>query len=257
MQDDVPELGSHKAALEFLSNLTPNSYLYNQTVQKLRRNKRDIDNRHLSYFHKKINTHRDSHDGYGDISNNANNHTVDNNNNKADNEQLAINKLRENETMHLNRQHHHHSTASQSTDDILSTVSATTSSSSSSSIPQSRKINTEKYGKKLKNYTKYKHKIIINSHNQTPMKISTLILHTNGRRNDCGQLSLYALLTICVYIAFTVALYNFLFLSESAVFTVAVMSAALPVSGIFWSVFELTTMDKMGKCRIFGCGIVE
>lgn len=211
IENDVPDLKSHQAALDYLSNLTPGSFLYNQTIQKLRRNKRSTADSHT---HKKINSRKD-HDS------SANPHELIEFGHHA-----APNK-----TVHTTAHHNSNSNHTQLTAAML------------------RKINTEKYWKKLKNYTKYKHKIIINSHNQTPMKVSTLILNTNGR-DDCGQLSLFCLLAICVYITFTICLYNFLFLSESAVFTVSVMSAALPVSGIFWSMFELTTMNNMGKLML-------
>lgn len=213
IQTDVPDLKSHQAALEYLSNLTPGSYLYNQTVQKLRRNKRSTADTH-NHTHKKINSRKDAVEPIGHHDINEQNHH-----------------LHANKTASNHRGGHN--------------INQTQMSAA-----MLRKINTEKYWKKLKNYTKYKHKIVINSHNQTPMKVSTLILNTNGR-DDCGQLSLYGLLVIFVYVAFIICLYNFLFVTESAVFTVAVLSAALPVTGIFWSVFELTTMDNMGKCSSY------
>lgn len=217
--NESPELKDHQTALEFLSNLTPNSYLYNQTVQKLRRNKRSTaakDKESHIHTQKKINSPRKEPSG-SDI---AGHHSGSS---APINHHAHANK---NDT-----QTHHNSHTNQT----------------QLSAAMLRKINTEKYWKKLKNYTKYKHKIVINSHNQTPMKVSTLILNTS-ERIDCGQLSVYGLLTIGVYVVFIICLYNFLFLSESAVFTVAVVSAALPVTGIFWSLFALATTNHMGKC---------
>lgn len=223
--NDAPELKDHQSALEFLSNLTPNSYLYNQTIQKLRRNKRSAsakDKESHIHTHKKINNSRKeptasdvagTYHGLGGgpaIAVAINHHGHSNKNGT--------------------QSHNHNSHGNQT----------------QLSAAMLRKINTEKYWKKLKNYTKYKHKLIINSHNQTPMKVSTLILNTS-ERHDCAQLSVYGLLAIAVYVAFMLCLYNFLFISESAVFTVAIVSAALPVTGIFWSMFALTTTNHTGK----------
>lgn len=228
----MPELRDHQSALEFLSNLTPNSYLYNQTVQKLRRNKRSTSEKTETHTHshKKINSRKDG----APIESPALTSTTTNNHRHYGNDNL------------INHQHQQHTNKSTAVNHNNHNNGHHSANQTQMSAAMLRKINTEKYWKKLKNYTKYKHKIIINSHNQTPMKVSTLILNTNGR-DDCGQLSIYSLLAICVYIAFIICLYNFLFISESAVYTVAVMSAALPVSGIFWSVFELTTLNNMGK----------
>lgn len=220
--NDAPELKDHQTALEFLSNLTPNSYLYNQTIQRLRRSKRAVmppskDMESHIHTHKKINNARKE----PTASDLVGHHII-----AATNHHDHANKN--------NTQAHHNAHGNQTQ---LSTAML-------------RKINTEKYWKKLKNYTKNKHKIVINSHNQTPMKVSTLILNTS-ERIDCAQLSVYGLLAIGVYMTFIICLYNFLFLSESAVFTVAVVSAALPVTGIFWSMFALTTTNRMGECSAF------
>ena len=44
--------------MEYLTNLTPGSITYNQTVQKLRRrDKRNLENRHLRYFHRRLGHH--------------------------------------------------------------------------------------------------------------------------------------------------------------------------------------------------------
>lgn len=279
LEHDVPDLSNHQAALDFLSNLTPGSYLYNQTVQKLRRHKRDIETKPTNYYHKKINTDRVIHGSNIEINKNQteniNLHTVTRNNNdnfiKNKTEQSVKNQIKSNKEQHRQNgtpttatttihgiiKHHkqlHQQQLQHQTESIFSKTAQVSPPASTGAVAtthtvntQNRKINTEKHLRKLKNYTKYKHKIIINSHNQTPVKVSTLILNTNSRRHDCGQLSVYALLTIFAYILFIICLYNFLFLSESAVFTVAVISAALPISGIFWSIFELTTLNNTGE----------
>lgn len=85
--------------------------------------------------------------------------------------------------------------------------------------------------------------------NQTPTKIAQLILNTDSSMNSykCLPLAQYALLLSVVYVLFAMSTFHFIFLTESAVFTMTVMAAALPVAGIFWSLFELTTRNGVGK----------
>lgn len=61
-----------------------------------------------------------------------------------------------------------------------------------------------------------------------------------------------ALLFSLVYAVFLVCTVQFLLDTESAVFTVAVQSLALPLAGLFWSTFELTiTAEHIGKLDFF------
>lgn len=57
---------------------------------------------------------------------------------------------------------------------------------------------------------------------------------------NCGRAQIYSLLLLLVYIVFVASLVNFLLISESAVFTVSMLTAALPLTGIFWAMFEIT-----------------
>lgn len=59
------------------------------------------------------------------------------------------------------------------------------------------------------------------------------------------------------YMVFLVCAVQFLLDTESAVFTVAVVSLALPVAGIFWSLFELKSTDEhIGElCGDTGCNV--
>lgn len=205
IQHEVPDIKNHQDTLEFLSNLIPNSILYNKTVQKLR-NRRDTTNSHnnLKYFHTRINSHR-----YDDVMEN----TVKN---------LTKSDVHQNE----NKTH-------------------------------SYKINTEKHFQKMKSHnSRVKHKKMMteNLNNQTPIKISHLVLKTN-RTGDCDQVKKYAWLFIIVYMVFAVCLLKFIIVSESAVFTIAVVTGALTLVGIFWSLFELTTKNYLGEffTLLFSC----
>lgn len=197
---------NHQATLDFLSNLTPGSSIYNETVQKLRRNRRHIS--HKQYFHKRINI----------------------------NNQKPMNSLKFNDQINetvSNRTVHLHWNSSE-TDFIASTN-------------QTNKIrNVEKYWRKYKNHMKNKHKSAY-SENPTPLKVSRLVLNDSIIMMDCKHLMLYSFLFVGVYVIFGICLIQFLFMTESAVFTVAVVSSSLPVSGIFWSLFQLTTKEYVGK----------
>lgn len=61
-----------------------------------------------------------------------------------------------------------------------------------------------------------------------------------------------ALLFSLAYAVLLVCTVQFLLDTESAVFTVAVQSLALPLAGLFWSMFELTTdEDHIGELVFF------
>lgn len=243
-EPNIYEKNHHQEALEFLSNLTPGSYLYNETVQKLRRNKRKIEN--IDVRHDKINLANNTIPLLMDKSQStltmgkASTTT-------ASTPIVDVMELSTEQQKQLNL------LSSNSISMTVNHTTATTSTFISSTIR--RKINSNKNWRKGKNHGKYKHKNWnasnnghSNTHKHTPVKISTLVFNSNGRRrhHDCNQLNRYALLIVGLYIAFTFALYNFLLMSESAVFSAAVLSAALPVAGIFWSMFQLATY-KIGK----------
>lgn len=192
---------NQQATLDFLSNLTPGSSIYNETVQKLRRNRRHIN--HKQYFHKRINYSSQ----------------------KSTNINDQINETILNRTIRLSTE----------TDFIPSSINHT-----------NKVHNVEKYWKKYKNHIKGKHKSAFND-NRTPLKVSQLILNDANVVTDCKHLMVYSFLFVVVYTIFGICMIHFLFMTESAVFTVAVVSTSLPVSGIFWSLFELTTKDFVGK----------
>lgn len=248
----VPDtLVNHHETLEFLSNLTPGSVQYNQTVRKLRRNKRLIDNR--QYFHKQINSKTMSTDAKPILDENLNEY----NGSSADAPSLISGSPGFPETVNTTIKHSHNKlnvTHQQSQHEFEHLLRQQLSNNTAASPNAYRKINTEKYWKKYKNYKKYKHSknLVLNTHNQTPVKMAELILNTSDDTDDmCLPLSKYALLFSGVYILFTISAFQFLFFTQSAVFTVAVMSTALPVAGIFWSMFELTTQSNIGKYTFF------
>lgn len=57
---------------------------------------------------------------------------------------------------------------------------------------------------------------------------------------NCGRTQIYSIVLLFVYILFAACLVSFLVISESAVFTVCVVTAALPLVGVFWSLFEIS-----------------
>lgn len=121
----------------------------------------------------------------------------------------------------------------------------------------SRKAHMNRYWKKYKSYMHNRQKVAalvassLKTHtaNQTPTKIAQLILNKEPSMNGvkCLPLAQFALLLSVVYVLFAMSTFHFLFLTESAVFTMTVIAAALPVGGIFWSLFELTTSSGVGK----------
>lgn len=197
---------NHQATLDFLSNLTPGSSIYNETVQKLRRNRRHIS--HKQYFHKRINY-----------------------NNQKSTKSLndEINETITNRTVHLRWN------GSDTSTYIVASTNQT-----------NKMMNLEKYWKKYKNHMKNKHKSAYNE-NHTPVKVSQLVLNDSVTVMDCKHLMIYSFFFVGVYVIFGISLIQFLFLTESAVFTVAVVSSSLPVGGIFWSLFELKTKEYVGK----------
>lgn len=118
---------------------------------------------------------------------------------------------------------------------------------------QHNKINTEKHWRYVKNKIRQKIKFI-DSHNQPPPILAshsaatTMTMQQHADRPaDCHRLNSYAWLFIFIYVLFALSLFSFLVLSESTVFTVTIMTSALPLIGIFWSFFELKTSESTGK----------
>ena len=240
---------SHQATLEFLSNLTPGSELYNLTVQQLRRTKRDSNSQ--KHLVDNVTSSSEHHE-----TNNKSRSTIDHLHAELD-ETVTNGTVH----LHLNRSGHH----------SYGTSSNNRNGSSSITVQKSaqhfngtlKRINSEKYWKKYKNYIKHKqHKIApvsgisINplqiefpvSHNQTPVKVSHLILNNSNIDDEmCLPLMKFSLLFCVVYILFSICLLQFIFFTESAVYTVTIVSVALPVSGIFWSLFELTAKNGIGE----------
>lgn len=312
IQHEVPGIKSHHETLEYLSNLTPYSILFNRTVQQLR-TKREVksenfEQKNIKMFHTKINSHTytqellskhvddlqpPSQPSYRPPSSSS----------------VIIEAVSTVTNSKANEKTKKSATTSSSIvsvpearDDLVGSKSnktATTLNSHenghgsgskySGNIQQqqqqqqhhSRKVNTEKHLRKGKNhYRKEKHKNGQNTNSTrthvrneestvyvsdfgssssssiigsrrgiirtTPVKISHLILKSN-RTGDCSQVTIYSWILILTYISFSVFLIEFLIVTESAVFTVAVVTAALPLIGIFWSLFELTNQGTSCK----------
>ncbi|XP_063709059.1 uncharacterized protein LOC134837606 [Culicoides brevitarsis] len=192
----------HQQTLDYLSNMTPHSALYNETVLRLRRRQK-----------------RSAADSSDFI-----NHAKSINNptkNVEESTTTAPNLHAVNATQNANKTHHHDASSSHHT-----------------------KINTEKHWRIMKNKIRQKIKFI-DSHNQP---ITPLFKHGSTESvlppditPNCHRVSNYAWLFIMTYIVFAISLFTFLILSESTVFTVTIITSALPLIGIFWSLFELRT----------------
>lgn len=209
----VPDQSHANHTLDFLSNLTPASALYNETVRRLRRQRRHAfhQNSALTPLGSSI----------------ASNQLT----NLTDTQDSGHNRL----AYHLNTAPHRRT----------------------NETAYSQKAHMNRYWKKYKSYMHNRQKVaalVASSHrthtaNQTPTKVAQLILNKEPLLNGdkCLPLARYALLLSVVYVLFAMSTFHFLFLTESAVFTMTVMAAALPVGGIFWSLFELTTRSGVGK----------
>lgn len=62
--------------------------------------------------------------------------------------------------------------------------------------------------------------------------------------NTCGYVSTFSWLFLVAYIHFVIMSMKFLILSQSAVYTISTMSMALPLIGIWWSLFHFTPQPK-------------
>ncbi|GLG99001.1 Uncharacterized protein GBIM_05544 [Gryllus bimaculatus] len=75
-----------------------------------------------------------------------------------------------------------------------------------------------------------------NAHNGTNM----ISLETE----TCKQMALYAWPFIISYTIFSLSFVQFLIISESSVFTVAMTTAALPLGSIWWSIFRMAPLES-------------
>ncbi|KAK7866636.1 hypothetical protein R5R35_011542 [Gryllus longicercus] len=75
-----------------------------------------------------------------------------------------------------------------------------------------------------------------NAHNGTNM----ISLETE----TCKQMALYAWPFIISYTVFSLSFVQFLIISESSVFTVAMTTAALPLGSIWWSIFRMAPLES-------------
>lgn len=282
IQHEVPGIKSHHETLEYLSNLTPYSILFNRTVQQLR-TKREattetLAHKNLKMFHTKINSHAHTYTQELLL-----NHDADVADTPPPTSTVTVNSKKSTTTLLSGGV-----SVAEARDDLVGTKSnKTTTSNSHESVHggsdgsqhhNTRKVNTEKHLRKGKNhYRKEKHKNgqNINSTHMhvrneettiyvsdiggsssigsrrgiirtTPVKISHLILKSN-RTGDCSQVAIYSWILILTYISFSVFLLEFLIVTESAVFTIAVVTGALPLIGIFWSLFEMTNQGTLSK----------
>lgn len=297
----------HAQTLDYLSNLTPHSILYNETVLRLRRVRRDIDQQSSlgSNVTANVNANASLNVTLNDeqsINGNAtsisqqrltvqpqkqlNSFTQSadvelphNLVRKLDRQTTSKDKisipLNTNEKKHVdniiggggaaggngigsneNRSQGKHVSDDTQTSDHTVPQHFYTNSKSSYGSNHGNKINAAKqHWNILKNKIRQKIKFI-DSHNQPPLLPSlsvTAKLSSDGINNaasvtpDCQRLSNYAWLFIVVYILFSLCLFTFLVLSESTVFTMTVVTAALPLIGIFWSLFELKASGNSGK----------
>lgn len=60
----------------------------------------------------------------------------------------------------------------------------------------------------------------------------------------CANLSVYAWLFLFIYIVYVLSSLQFLIWSQSAVYTIATSTTALPLLGIWWSLFQVTSIEK-------------
>ncbi|XP_055842320.1 uncharacterized protein LOC129909273 [Episyrphus balteatus] len=101
----------------------------------------------------------------------------------------------------------------------------------------------------LNAFLKYKN----TTSNHLPSKSGNL--KTVGHKNikvDCSQNSgFYALILICTYVGFVACLFNFLSISQSAVFTVAMATGTLPFTGLFWSFYKLDTRNGLNAAIVW------
>lgn len=69
---------------------------------------------------------------------------------------------------------------------------------------------------------------------------STTVITMASQQISCGLLAQYGWLFAICLLLFSASAYHFLLLCQSSVFTVAVITSALPVANVFWSLFRLS-----------------
>lgn len=63
-------------------------------------------------------------------------------------------------------------------------------------------------------------------------------------KGSCGYIPTYGWLFIFNYIVYSITTIKFLSISQSAVFTVALVTVALPISGLWWSMFQINQVHS-------------
>lgn len=236
-KQQVPDtITSHQAAaLEYLKNLTPDSVVFNETVLKLRRHRR--------------------HTAAAAVAAAV---VVDDHRNLVNNTTTTSPPPPQKNSNQLSNLSHEHLKQIPSNINLLATKVVNKPTHSNNNLTVRRHTERSKY----KTYVRNRHALnSVNTapstdgrggvqNNPTPTKVSALILNEmddDDSHDVCAPLAQYSLLLAGVYVLFAMSTFHFVFMTESAVFTVAVLSAALPVCGIFWSLFELTTHNGVGK----------
>lgn len=73
-----------------------------------------------------------------------------------------------------------------------------------------------------------------------------VVCHFKGNKL-CSNVSGHGWTFLLAYIVFSISIINFLSLCESAVFSVAVATVSLPLSGIWWSIYKMDIGLHGGK----------
>nr|CAD7575419.1 unnamed protein product [Timema californicum] len=84
------------------------------------------------------------------------------------------------------------------------------------------------------------------SHLLNPSNSSDILLRIDSAE-ACHQIVLFAWPFAISYLVFVLSSTQFLILSESSVFTVAMMTTALPLSGIWWSLFRMVGLSAQSN----------
>lgn len=193
--NSIPD--NNEAIKELLSNLTPNSVLYNKTVQHVNRNRRES---HYQ-FHQSI--HHDRTTG-SEI-------RIDQHNNNSNTDKQ----------IHTFIKH------------------------------RKARIYRNKISRFLLEKSKHYRQHHTKGSGTAATDLNSLLADGEFIFEDlqCEYVKKYAWLVIIVYTIFVISAMQFLMISESAVFTVAIATSALPLVGIFWSLCELTTnpFDNTGE----------
>lgn len=252
----LPEVRSHSADidLELLSNFVPGSASFNETVQKLRRSRRSLSQA-INQTDTRASTTPPpaaaasdtvaAHNGTGHSSGGGGrshrlelhfNYTTQHHNIKSSSSETTRTHLNHNNrvragsgsaspaTMAAAASHSGHSKGDKKSDNSLKRkwfqgLGLPTNNHSNQSLTES---------------------LLAMLGGDRPGRSSSHVVTRTEVTGNCGRVQIYAILLLVVYILFAACLVNFLVISESAVFTVCVIAAALPLIGIFWSLFEIS-----------------